>query len=99
MTPDTVLVTGGSGYIASWCVARLLNEGYTVRTTVRSLVRESEVRSALATVAPAASGSRLVFLAADLESDAGWRESAEGCRYVLHVASPLGYRPRATPKS
>ena len=61
-----------------------------MRTTVRSLVRESEVRSALATVAPAASGSRLVFFAADLESDAGWRESAEGCRYVLHVASPLG---------
>jgi dihydroflavonol-4-reductase len=95
VTRDTVLVTGGSGYIASWCVARLLNEGYSVRTTVRSLLRESEVRCALTTVAPAASGSRLVFFAADLERDAGWRESAEGCRYVLHIASPLGPAPRA----
>ena len=87
---QTVLVTGGSGYIASWCVARLLEEGYPVRTTVRRLDREAEVRQAIATVAPAASGGQLAFFAADLESDAGWREAVEGCRFVLHVASPLG---------
>ena len=87
---DTVLVTGGSGYIASWCVARLLDEGYSVRTTVRSLAREAEARRAIATVASAARGGELAFFAADLEGDAGWREAAAGCRFVLHVASPLG---------
>ena len=48
-----VLVTGGSGYIGSWCIARLLNDGWRVRTTIRNLAREAEVRRALATVAPA----------------------------------------------
>ena len=87
---DTVLVTGGSGYIGGWCIARLLNDGFKVRATVRSLAREAEVRRALDTVAPAAGGDRLAFVAADLDLDEGWAAAAEGCRYLLHVASPVG---------
>lgn len=34
-------------------------------------------------------GGRLSFIAADLERDAGWPEAADGCEYVLHVASPF----------
>ena len=85
---ETVLVTGGSGYIGGWCVVGLLKQGYVVRTTVRDLARESGVRAALAKeVDP---GNRLSFHAANLTSDAGWDAAAEGCDYVLHVASPLG---------
>ncbi len=83
-----ILVTGGSGYIGSWCIARLLNDGWRVRTTIRNLAREAEVRRALATVAPAQ--DRLSFFAADLIRDEGWADAARGCRYLLHVASPLG---------
>ncbi|MFC0436237.1 NmrA family NAD(P)-binding protein [Kutzneria buriramensis] len=36
---ETVLVTGGTGYVAGWCVAELLKRGYTVRTTVRSAAK------------------------------------------------------------
>jgi len=43
----TVLVTGGSGFIAGWCIVQLLEEGYAVRATVRDLAREPEVRTAL----------------------------------------------------
>jgi len=84
----TVLVTGGSGYIGGWCVIGLLQQGWTVRATVRSLSREGEVRAALGRVIDP--GNRLSFHAADLMSDAGWDAAAEGCEYVLHVASPLG---------
>ncbi len=85
---ETVLVTGGSGYIGGWCVIGLLQQGYRVRTTVRDLAREAGVRAALGTVVDP--GAALSFHAADLTSDAGWDAAAQGCDYVLHVASPLG---------
>jgi dihydroflavonol-4-reductase len=40
-------------------------------------------------------GNRLTLFAADLNADAGWAEAADGCDYVLHVASPF---PSAIPK-
>jgi nucleoside-diphosphate-sugar epimerase len=91
---STVLVTGGSGFIATHCISQLLAAGHTVRATVRNLKREPEVRAMLRE-AGSEPGGRLSFFAADLESDAGWPEAAAGCEYVLHVASPF---PGGTPK-
>src|SRR3954452_4295108 len=83
----TVLVTGGSGFLGGWCVIELLRRGYTVRTTVRSLSREPQVRGTVASeVDPA---DRLTVLAANLTSEEGWPEAVAGCDYVLHVASPF----------
>jgi dihydroflavonol-4-reductase len=83
----TVLVTGGSGFLGSWCVIELLRRGYTVRTTVRSLSREPQVRAAVGSEVDA--GDRLALLAGDLTRDEGWSEAVAGCDYVLHVASPF----------
>jgi nucleoside-diphosphate-sugar epimerase len=88
MSFELVLVTGGSGFIATHCILKLLDAGYRVRTTVRSLQREAEVRATLK-AAGADAGDRLAFFAADLTADAGWAEAAAGCDYVLHVASPF----------
>jgi nucleoside-diphosphate-sugar epimerase len=85
---SVVLVTGGSGFIASYCILQLLAAGHQVGTTVRSLKRESDVRAMLKQ-GGAEPGDRLKFFAAELEQDAGWREAVTGCDYVLHVASPL----------
>ncbi|MFC4585491.1 NAD-dependent epimerase/dehydratase family protein [Sphaerisporangium corydalis] len=85
---ETVLVTGGTGYVGGWCVVELLRRGFTVRTTVRSLSKEPAVRAAVSgAVDP---GDRLTVVAADLTSDDGWDAAVAGCDYVLHVASPLG---------
>jgi len=92
---STVLVTGGSGFIGSHSILQLLAAGHEVRTTVRSLKREADVRAMLK-VGGAEPGGRLSFVAADLESDAGWAEAVVGCEYVLHVASPF---PQTVPKN
>lgn len=92
---ELVLVTGGTGFIAQHCILALLSRGYRVRTTVRDLGRESEVRGNLKT-GGAEPGDRLSFVAADLGSDRGWTETAEGCIYVLHGASPTPSGNHAT---
>jgi len=90
---ETVLVTGGSGFLGGRCVVELLRRGYPVRTTVRDLSREAEVRARVAREVDAE--DRLSFQAANLESDAGWEQAVQGCAYTLHVASPF---PAAQPK-
>ena len=85
---ELVLVTGGSGFIATHCILQLLAAGYRVRTTVRSLKREPEVRATLK-AAGAEPGDRLAFFVADLTADAGWDAAVAGCDFVLHVASPF----------
>jgi nucleoside-diphosphate-sugar epimerase len=85
---STILVTGGSGFIGSHCIVQLLAAGHQVRTTVRNLKREGDVRAMLKE-GGAEPGERLSFVATDLEKDAGWPEAVAGCEYVLHVASPF----------
>lgn len=85
---DTVLVTGGTGYVGGWCIRELLERGYQVRTTLRSVKREAELRAAVGAEGPTA--DRLTIFIVDLMEDAGWAEALAGCDYVLHVASPLG---------
>lgn len=84
---QTVLVTGGTGFIAQHCIIALLNAGYRVRTTVRSLHREIEVRENLK-VGGISPNAELSFVEADLSADAGWEKAVQGCSYVLHGASP-----------
>jgi len=106
MSNELVLVTGGSGFVGAHCIVRLLHEGYRVRTTVRSLEREADVRAMIAEggVALGAalseeggieSDQALAFVAADLLADAGWPEAVAGCDFVLHIASPF---PPNTPE-
>jgi dihydroflavonol-4-reductase len=91
MSGELVLVTGGSGFIGAHCILQLLDRGYRVRTTVRSLDREPSVRAML----KSGGADSLSFTATDLMSDKGWPEAAAGCDYVLHVASPF---PLKVPK-
>ena len=85
---ETVLVTGGSGYLASWIIVALLREGFKVRTTVRALTKERDVRAGIAERVDAQ--DKLAFFEADLLQDRGWQDAIDGCTYVIHVAAPMG---------
>ena len=82
-----VVVTGGSGFIAGYCIAELLNNGWRVRTTIRNLSRAEETRATIGKIA--VNADTIEFVAADLNSDVGWAGAVAGADYVLHLASPV----------
>lgn len=93
---ELVLVTGGSGFVGAHCIVAALKQGYRVRTTIRSLKREDEVRD-MARVGGVTDeqAKSIEFVAADLMKDEGWNEACQNCTFVLHVASPF---PAEEPK-
>ena len=88
MIQQRVLVTGGSGFIAGHCILQLLEQGHFVRSTIRSLAKETTARDVL-NDAGMVHAERLSFVAADLLRDDGWAEAVAGMDVVLHVASPV----------
>lgn len=88
-----ILVTGASSFVGIHTIIQLLEQGYSVRGTIRSLSKEAEVREAVARFVQA--NDRLEFKDADLEQDTGWDEAMHGVESVLHVASPFPlYEPK-----
>lgn len=90
-----ILVTGGSGFIAKHIILQLLNEGFEVRASVRSLDRSAEVMAAMMQHAKNADGleKRLTFCELNLLSDDGWEEALHNCQAVMHTASPFPLEP------
>lgn len=95
MAQDLVLVTGGTGFLGTHLIAQLIAQGYRVRTSVRTLDREVEIRESLGR-AGADPQVDLDLVVADLSSNDGWAGATDGVRFVLHVASPF---PPAVPES
>ncbi|GFP76344.1 SDR family oxidoreductase [Clostridium fungisolvens] len=85
---ETVLVTGGTGFLGAQIILQLLQKGYTVRTTLRSLSSKNKVIDTLKANG-ITSFDKLSFFEADLSKDDNWNEIMKGCDYVLSVASPV----------
>ena len=83
-----VLVTGGTGFVGVHCILQLLQQGYAVRTSLRSLHRKDEVLQMLQN-GGITHFENLSFIAADLTKEENWAQAVENCTYVLHVASPI----------
>lgn len=88
MTGELVLVTGGSGFVATHCIIQLLEGGYRVRATLRASETEESVHAAL-TIGGVDEHRDIEFIEADLFDDEPWPTAVQGCSYVLHIASPL----------
>ncbi|KAJ4804214.1 cinnamoyl coa reductase [Rhynchospora pubera] len=80
-----VCVTGAGGFIASWLVKHLLQEGYVVRGTLRD--PENPKNAHLKELEGAK--ERLALYKADLMNYDSLCNAFKGCDGVFHVASPL----------
>ena len=86
-TSSPILITGASGFVAIHTIVQLLEQGYNVRGTLRTMSREAEVRETISKYVQA--NDRFEILPVDLEQDSGWNEAMKDVEYVLHVASPF----------
>ncbi|GLJ38956.1 hypothetical protein SUGI_0794260 [Cryptomeria japonica] len=79
-------VTGGTGFIAAYLIRALLNEGYSVRTTVRNPDNLEKIGYLLDL--PGAK-QRLKILKADLVDEGSFDEAVSGVDGVFHTACPV----------
>lgn len=84
-----VLVTGATGFVGKWTVIRLLQAGYPVRGTIRSMRKAPAVFKSVTAEVGREAASRLELVEADLLDDGGWAEAMQGVSGVMHVAAAI----------
>jgi uncharacterized protein YbjT (DUF2867 family) len=82
-----VMVTGANGYVASWIVKRLLDEGLTVHAAVRNPDDLEKMQHLIDTANN--SKGEIKFFQADLLTPGSYTEAMKGCELVYHTASPF----------
>jgi len=88
---NPILVTGANGFIGSHIVKALLEKGYTVRGTVRSLSKNEDYQFLF----DLADKRKLELVEADLLEEKSWDKAVQGCKYIIHTAGPsLSYEPK-----
>jgi len=85
ITNKPICVTGASGFIASYVIRELLDNGYTMRATVRALTKGNKYE--YLTSLPGAA-ERLELVQAELLTEGSYDEAIAGCEYIIHTASP-----------
>ena len=86
---EKVLITGISGWIAKHTAIELLNAGYEVLGTIRN---DNLIYQTSETIKQHASIDKLSFINLDLLKDDGWNEAMQGCKYIMHIASPFPFK-------
>lgn len=87
---ETILVTGGNGFLGSWVVKQLLEKAYTVRLTVRNKNNKQNFEH-LVKIAANSLG-KLEIWEANLVKEGSFNEAAQGANAIIHMASPFTLR-------
>jgi uncharacterized protein YbjT (DUF2867 family) len=86
------LVTGGSGYVASWIIKMLIEEGINVNATVRDPSNADKVQHLVALAKT--TEAQLKLFKADLLDPGSFDDPMRGCEPLIHMASPLLFSDR-----
>jgi len=82
-----VLVTGANGFIAIWVVHTLLQQGYSVRGTVRSEGKAAHLRKTFAS-----HGEKLeLAIVPDITKEGAFDDAVRGVDAIAHTASPVTF--------
>jgi len=81
-----VMVTGATGYVASWVVKRLLEDGLVVHAAVRDPDDHDKIKH-LKQLGTNTRG-KIRFFASNLLKPGSYAEAMEDCELVFHTASP-----------
>ncbi|MCZ6774163.1 MAG: NAD-dependent epimerase/dehydratase family protein [Proteobacteria bacterium] len=92
-----VAVTGASGYIGSWIVRDLMEQGYSVRACVRDTNKPDKVDHLLAMNDDAALRGHVELFAGDLFKPGSYNEAFNRCCAVVHTGATVGYN-KETPQ-
>ncbi len=85
-----VAVTGASGYIGSWTVHDLMQQGYKVRALVRDASKPEKVDHLLALNDTDLRGQVEIF-EGDLLKPGSYDDAFKGCSAVIHSGASVGY--------
>ena len=91
-TDQPILLTGASGYLASWIAHYLLQQGHTVHGTVRD--PHDVYKVGHLDLLDRKHPGKLVLFKADLLEEGSFAEAMQGCEIVIHTASPFQLRVR-----
>jgi nucleoside-diphosphate-sugar epimerase len=89
-----VALTGGTGFVGSHCLARLLGDGHSVRMLIRDPAKVRRALSMHGLASPEASDDEIArlgveFVVADLTDAAQVRDAFDGCDGMIHAAALL----------
>jgi nucleoside-diphosphate-sugar epimerase len=87
MEKQTILVTGGAGYIGSWVVKDLVEKGHNIRVSVRNKSNTEKYKHIL-DLGEKNPGTVELF-EADLTKENSFDMAAVGCDSIIHMASPF----------
>jgi nucleoside-diphosphate-sugar epimerase len=87
---EPVMVTGATGFLASWLVKKLMDKGITVHAAVRN--PDDTIKLAHLKNLEKNSSGKIIFFKSNLLEEGSYLKAMQECAIVFHTASPFNFK-------